>query len=184
MKDGIQAFADEVTLLRQELLDLKRSSLTKDEAKILNRQVAQGLADMTKVGATVQQTVLHSLATAALDVRRDAAHAATEAAKDAIREAHYESVGAAKEMRKAAGEARREAWRWFGGFWVWLASIGAAGALLGALAVMLVQGRGDAEEFGDYPGIYCRSAGGEFIDQSNGSRYCVFQVKPPSQNNE
>lgn len=180
MKDGIQAFADEVTLLRQELLDLKRSSLTKDEAKALNRHVAQGVADMTKVGATVQQTILHSLATAALDVRRDAAYAATEAAKDAIREAHYESVGAARDLRKAAGEARREAWRWFGGFWVWLASIGAIGAFLGALVVFWLQGRADAHRFGDYPNLYCSSAGGEFIEQTNGSRYCVFQVKPPA----
>jgi hypothetical protein len=177
MKDGIQAFADEVTLLRQELLDLKRSSLTKDEAKALNRHVAQGVADMTKVGATVQQTLLHSLATAALDVRRDAAHAATEAAKDAIREAHYESVSAARDLRKAAGEARREAWRWFGGFWVWLASVGATGALLGALAVMSLQGRADARRFGDYPKLYCTSAGGEIVKQDNGSSFCAIWIE-------
>ena len=44
MKDGTRAFADEVTLLRQELLDLKRSSLTNNEAKTLNHHVAQGVA--------------------------------------------------------------------------------------------------------------------------------------------
>ena len=32
-------------------------------------------------------------------------------------------------LSQAAGEARREAWRWFGGFWVWLASMLATGAL-------------------------------------------------------
>lgn len=178
-KDPMDAFVDEITLLRGELADLKRSSLNKDEAKLLNYHVAQGVTDMTKVAATVQKTILHSLATAALDLRRDAAHAATEAAKDAIREAHYESIAAARDLGKAAGEARREAWRWFGGFWVWLASVGAAGALLGVLTVFWMQGRADADRFGDYPGIHCRSAGGEFIDQANGSRYCVFQVKPP-----
>lgn len=181
MKDGIQAFADEVTLLRQELLDLKRSSLTKDEAKALNHHVAQGVASMTKVGATVQQTILHSLATAALDVRRDAAHAATEAAKDAIREAHYESIAAARDLGKAAGDARREAWRWFGGFWVWLASVGATGALLGALAVFWIQGRADAARFGEYPSIYCRAAGGQVVEQDNGTTFCAVWIKSASQ---
>ena len=99
-----------------------------------------------------------------------------------IREVHCDSIGAARDLRKAAGEARREAWRWFDGFWVWLASVGAAGALLGALAMFWMQGRADAARFGDYPSIHCRAAGGELIDQTNGSRYCVFQVKP--QNNE
>ena len=66
---------------------------------------------------------------------------------------------------QAAGEARREAWRWFGGFWVWLASIGAAGALIGALAVFWLQGRADAKAFGQYPSIYCTTAGGAFADQ-------------------
>lgn len=181
-KDPAFALVDEITLLRNELRDLKRSSLDRSEAEALHEMVAEGIERMFKVGPAVQQRIEHSLATAALDVRRDASHAATEAARDAIREAHYESVGAARDLRKAAGEARREAWRWFGGFWVWLTSVGTAGALIGALTVMLVQGRGDAQEFGDYPGIYCRSAGGEFIDQNNGSRYCVFQVKLPDNN--
>lgn len=179
MKDTFQILADEITLIRKDIETLQRTSLSRDEAQGLNAAVAQSLDRMTKVGATVQQTILHSLATAALDVRRDAAHAATEAAKDAIREAHYESIGAAKDLHKAAGEARREAWRWFGGFWVWLASVGATGAFLGALAVFWLQGRADAHRFGDYPSLYCSSAGGELIDQNNGSRYCVFQVKPP-----
>jgi len=180
VKDPVDQIVDEITLLRREVADLRRFSLDRSEAEALHGMVAEGIERMAKVGPAVQQRILHSLATAALDVRHDAAHAATEAAKDAIREAHYESVGAARDLRKAAGEARREAWRWFGGFWVWLASIGATGALVGALAVFWLQGRADAHRFGDYPNLYCSSAGGEFIEQTNGSRYCVFQVKPPT----
>lgn len=180
VKDPFEILADEITLIRRQIDHLQRTSLSKDDALSLHELVAEGIDRMLKVGPAVQQRIEGSLATAALDVRRDAAHAATEAAKDAIREAHYESAAAARDLRKAAGEARREAWRWFGGFWVWLTSIGAAGALLGALAVFWMQGRADAAKFGDYPSIHCRAAGGELVNQSNGSRYCVFQVKPPT----
>ena len=121
------------------------------------------------------------LAQTALDVRAHAVEAAQSAAREAIEKSHAESLKAAKSLSQAAGEARREAWRWFGGFWVWLASIGAAGALIGALAVFWLQGRADAKAFGQYPSIYCRSAGGAFADQRDGSRYCIFMVSPPTQ---
>ncbi len=182
VKDPVESLVDELTLLRREVADLRRFSLDRSEAEALHGMVAEGIERMAKVGPAVQQRIEQSLAKAAIDVRRDAAHAATEGAKIAIREAHYESIAAARDLGKAAGEARREAWRWFGGFWVWLASVGATGALLGALAVMSLQGRADAHKFGSYPSIYCRSAGGDLIDQTNGSRYCVFQVKPPTPN--
>ena len=107
--------------------------------------------------------------------------AAQGAAREAIEKSHAESLKAAKSLSQAAGEARREAWRWFGGFWVWLASIGAAGALIGALAVFWLQGRADAKAFGQYPSIYCTPAGGAFADQRDGSRYCIFMVSPPTQ---
>ncbi|SDM01131.1 hypothetical protein, partial [Paracoccus chinensis] len=78
-------------------------------------------------------------------------------------------------------EARRQAWRYFGGFWVWLASIGAAGALLGALLVFWLQGRADAREFGQYPRIYCLSAGGQIATNPEGRRFCGVWIDPPPQ---
>jgi len=101
--------------------------------------------------------------------------------QERIRESHAEILQTARSLSQAAGEARREAWRWFGGFWVWLTSIGAAGALIGALAAFWITGRGDAKAFGQHPRIYCLSAGGEFADQRDGSRYCIFMVSPPTQ---
>lgn len=47
-----------------------------------------------------------------------------------------------------------------------LASVKAAGALLGALAVFWIQGRADAGQFGDYPGIHYRAAGGQVVEQN------------------
>ena len=134
--------------MRRQIELLQRTSLDRKEAEKLNAVVAQGLDRMAKVGPALQQRIEQSLATAALDLRQHTAYAATEGAKEAIREAQMESTKAAKDLRKAAGEARREAWRWFGGFWVWLASVGAAGALLGALAMFWLQGHADAKAFG------------------------------------
>ena len=181
VKDPFEILADEITLIRRQIDQLQRTSLDRKEAEKLNTVVAQGLDRMAKVGPALQQRIEQSLATAALDLRQHTVYAATEGAKEAIREAQLESIKAAGDLRKAAGEARREAWRWFGGFWVWLVSAVLTGALLGVLGMVWLQGRADAREFGKYPSIHCRAAGGELLDQTNGSRYCVFQVKPPAQ---
>ena len=102
----------------------------------------------------------------------------TEAAESAVRDLldknHAETLKAAKSLSQAAGEARREAWRWFGGFWVWLASVGALSALLAVLATVWITGRGDAREFGKYPRIYCSPAGGEDLSNTAGREGCMF----------
>lgn len=117
VKDPFEILADEITLIRRQIDQLQRTSLDRKEAEKLNAVVAQGLDRMAKVGPAVQSRIEQSLATAALNLRQHTVYAASEGAKEAIREAHLESVKAAGDLRKAAGEARREAWRWFGGFW-------------------------------------------------------------------
>ena len=107
--------------------------------------------------------------------------AATDAASRAIEKSHAETSSAARDYAKAAGEARREAWRYFGGFWVWLASVGAGGAILGLLAAFLIMGRGDAREFGQYPQVYCTTAGGQIVEQDDGSSFCAIWIDRPSQ---
>lgn len=181
VKDPFEILADEITLIRREMEKLQRTSLSKKEAQAMNELIATGVERMINVGPAVQKRLELSLAQAALDVRAHAVEAAQSAAREAIEKSHTESLKAAKSLSQAAGEARRQAWRYFGGFWVWLASIGATGALIGALAVFWLQGRADAKAFGQYPRIYCLSAGGRFVDQSDGSRYCIFMVSPPTQ---
>ena len=179
VKDPFEILADEITLIRRQIDQLQRTSLDRKEAEKLNAVVAQGLDRMAKVGPAVQSRIEQSLATAALDLRQHTVYAATEGAKEAIREAHLESIKAAGDLRKAAGEARREAWRWFGGFWVWLASVGATGFALGLLAMFLLQGRADASKFGQSPRIFCKSAGGETMSNDAGDKACVFWIDTP-----
>lgn len=180
VKDPFEILADEITLIRRQIDQLQRTSLDRKEAEKLNAVVAQGLDRMAKVGPAVQQRIEQSLATAALDLRQHTVYAATEGAKDAIREAQLESIKAAGDLRKAAGEARREAWRWFGGFWVWLASAVLTGFALGLLAMFLLQGRADAHKFGQSPSIFCKWAGGETMSNKAGDKACVFWLKPPA----
>ncbi|MDQ2068222.1 hypothetical protein Q9295_17825 [Xinfangfangia sp. CPCC 101601] len=184
IKDPIQAFVDEITLLRNELADLKRTSLSKDEAAAINKTILTGVERMSQVGPVVQKVIQHDLAKTALDVRAHAVEAAQSAAREAIEKSHAESLKAAKSLSQAAGEARRQAWRYFGGFWVWLTSVGATGALLGALMMFWLQGRADAHKFGDYPNIYCRSAGGEIAQNTDGRRFCGIWIDPPAQQAE
>ena len=180
VKDPFEILADEITLIRRQIDQLQRTSLDRKEAEKLNAVVAQGLDRMAKVGPAVQSRIEQSLATAALDLRQHTVYAATEGAKEAIREAHLESVKAAGDLRKAAGEARREAWRWFGGFWVWLTSAVLTGALLGVLAMVWLQGRADARKFGQSPSTFCKWAGGETMFHNTGDKACVFWLERPS----
>ena len=181
VKDPFEILADEITLIRRQVDHLQRTSLDKDEAEAFNVRVAEVLNSLAEVAPALQKVMQRDLAQAALDVRRHAVEAAQGAAREAIEKSHAESLKAAKDLSRAAGEARREAWRWFGGFWVWLVSIGATGALIGALAVFWLQGHADAKAFGEYPRIFCTSAGGQIVTNPEGRRFCALWVDPPTQ---
>lgn len=180
-KDTFQILADEITLIRLDMERLQRTSLNKDEAKALNQEVAKGVQLMANAAPAVYEAISARLDLAIDKIRREAVTAAREAASGAIEKSHAESLDAARSLSKAAGEARREAWRYFGGFWVWLASVGAAGVVLGLLVAFWMTGRGDAREFGDYPGVYCTTAGDEIVTNPEGRQFCAMWIDPPPQ---
>ena len=179
--DPFLVLVDDIGALRRQIENLQRTSLDRDEAEHLNATIAKSLDNMAQTGKRLEQRLEGQLQLATAKTNRAAIEAAQDAARGAIRESHAEILQTARSLSQAAGEARREAWRWFGGFWVWLTSIGAAGALIGALAAFWITGRGDAKAFGQHPRIYCTIAGGTFADQRDGSRYCIFMVSPPTQ---
>lgn len=178
-KDPFQALVDEITLIRGEVATLQRTSLSKDEAKILNQEVAKGLTQMTRTSAAVQQAIEGKLTTAVADIRDGAIRAAHTAAGEAIETTRAEVLVAANSLSVAAGEARREAWRYFGGFWVWLTAMLALGGLVGALASFWITGHADANAFGKFPGIYCAGAGGQTVKASGGGTFCAIWINPP-----
>ena len=179
--DPFLVLVDDIGALRRQIENLQRTSLDRDEAEHLNAIIAQSLDNMAQTGKRLEQRLEGQLQLATAKTHRAAIEAAQDAARGAIRESHAEILQTAKSLSQAAGEARREAWRWFGGFWVWLASIGAAGALIGALAVFWLQGRADAKAFGQHPRIYCTTAGGQVVTNAEGRRFCAFWIDQPPQ---
>jgi len=138
-KDPFQMLVDEVTLARQEIQKLQRTSLNRDEAEDLNQVITKGQADMLDVSKAVEAKIKDAVANAVMGIEGKTIDAARTAAMAAILETRQESLKVAQELSDAAGEARKQAWRYFGGFWVWLVSVGALGAFVGAITTMAVQ---------------------------------------------
>jgi len=180
-KDKFQILADELTLIRKDMDRLQRTSLDKDEAKKLNQIVTAAVLKMAKTAEDAPGEIQGALEADRDQMARSATQAATRAAESAMAGIRHDLDNERAKLSQAAGEARREAWRWFGGFWVWLASMLATGALLGALATVWLTGRSDAREFGQFPGIYCGGAGGQVVEQNDGSSYCAVWIKTPDQ---
>jgi hypothetical protein len=147
-KDPFQELVDELTALRRSIEHIARTSLNKDEAKKLNQIVTAAVLKMAKAAEDAPGEIQGAL----------------EADRNQM----------ARSATQAAGEARREAWRWFGGFWVWLVSVGVTGVVIGVLGMAWIQGRGDAREFGQFPRIYCSPAGGEDLSNTAGREGCMF----------
>jgi len=140
-KDPFQVLADEVTLIRGEIERLQRTSLDKDEAKALHKVVAKGVADLNQILPTLERSIQHQLFDSREIIREEAVMGARGAAETAIVQSHARSLEEAAKLAQAAGEARRQAWMYFGGFWVWLAFVGTLGCLLGVLGTLaIVQG--------------------------------------------
>lgn len=180
-KDPFQELVEELTALRRSIEHIARTSLDKDEAKKLNQIVTAAVLKMAKAAEDAPGEIQGALETDRDQMARSATQAATKAAESAMAGIRHDLDNERAKLSQAAGEARREAWRWFGGFWVWLASVGATGALLGALAAFWITGRGDAREFGQFPSIYCGTAGGQVVEQDNGSSYCAIWINRPEQ---
>ena len=180
-KDPFQILADELTLIRKDMDQLQRTSLSKDEAQALHQIVAQAVKNMQQATKAAPGEIQGALKADRDQMARSATQAATKAAESAMAGIRHDLDNERAKLSQAAGEARREAWRWFGGFWVWLASMLATGAVIGALAMAWIAGRGDAREFGQFPSIYCGTAGGQVVEQDNGSSYCAIWINRPDQ---
>ena len=180
-KDPFQILADELTLIRKDMDQLQRTSLDKDEAKKLNQIVTAAVLKMAKAAEDAPGEIQGALEADRDQMARSATHAATRAAESAMAGIRHDLDNERAKLSQAAGEARREAWRWFGGFWVWLASMLATGAVIGALAMAWIQGRGDAREFGQFPGVYCGPAGGQRMETDTWV-YCAVPIREKTPN--
>jgi len=130
---------EELKALRETIEHLQRNSLNRAEAEDLNQVITKGQADMLDVSKAVEAKIKDAVANAVIGIEGKTIDAAKNGAVGAIRETREESLRVAQELSDATGEARKQAWRYFGGFWVWLAAAIALGAFLGTLATVAMQ---------------------------------------------
>lgn len=175
-KDSFQILADELTLIRGEIDRLQRTSLDKDEAERLHKIVSEKADQMLKMGPLFEQAVDRKLSRSMVEISENAARAAQSAAEGAVTHSHGQAAKAAETLLQDARKARMLALRQSGGFWGWSVSIGALGAVLGILGAWLIQGHTDARAFGEYPNIFCTSAGGYKITTSDDVEYCAVPL--------
>jgi hypothetical protein len=180
-KDPFEELVEELTALRRSVEHIARTSLDKDEAETLNQIVTAAVLKMAKATEDAPGEIQGALKADRDQMAHSATQAATRAAESVLTEIRRDLADERARLSQAAGEARREAWRWFGGFWVWLASMLATGALLGALTAFWIGGTIAARDFGDYPEVFCGSAGGQVVQQDNGSSYCAIWINRPEQ---
>ena len=181
VKDPFQILADELTLIRRDMDELRRTSLDKDEAESLNEVVANAVDHMRRAAAQAPERLKEALRIDRNRMAEDALQSAREAARGAVEGVRAELVAARQDHARAAGEARREAWRWFGGFWVWLAAMLAMGAVLGALAALWIGGTISARDFGQFPRVFCSSAGGQVVERDDGASFCAVWIERPKE---
>ena len=178
-KDAVQELVDEITLVRGEVKQLQRTSLSRDEAKALNAHVAQALAQMKALAAGAPQAVRNAIWTDLRQLDQTTSQAASKAAGQAVKDVREDLRAERANLLRASERAHRAAWRFEGGVWAWMAATLATGALLGALAALWMTGKDDAREFGRFPRIYCEDAGGTIFADTDGRRFCGIWIDPP-----
>jgi len=112
-KDPFQILADELTLIRKDMDQLQRTSLNKDEAKKLNQIVTAAVMKMAKATDDAPGEIQGALEADRDQMARSATQAATRAAESAMAGIRHDLDNERAKLSQAAGEARREAWRWF-----------------------------------------------------------------------
>ena len=168
---------DQVRLLRQDVADLTATATTRKEAAALRASVqasAQEAQDRSAKTLKLAERVINETYHANLAAARDGAAKAVAGLQDEVRQA-------ANAMRLEALKGGRQALFWSGGVLAVFGGLVALGGLLGALGHFWLQGRADARAFGERPGIFCKAAGGTVVTNDDGSSYCAFWIKHPSE---
>ena len=108
-KDTFQILADEITLIRGEVQQLRRSSLDKGDAEYLNAEVSEALNRMGTAAANAPRDLMRALETDRAETSRLAVQSATQAAQRAVEGVQGKLEAERQEYAQKLSEARREA---------------------------------------------------------------------------
>ena len=168
----IADLTDQVRLLRQDVGNLTATATTKAEAARLMARIEKASGE----AFAHAQEVIDASEHLGRQMHQDSASAAQVAAERAIKGLEHEISAAANHMRLESVRSSKEALHRFGGGLAVFGGIAALGGVLGIVALLLIQGRGDAREFGKHPEVFCTSAGGEIATNSDGRRFCGIWI--------
>ena len=172
----INDLTDQVRLLRQDVAVLTATATTKKEAAALRAAVQASVKEAQDRSAKVldaAERVIDRSYQANLQAARDGAAKAVAGLQDEVRQA-------ANRMRLEALKGSRQALYWSGGVFAVAGGLVALGALLGVLGHIWLQGRANAQAFGQRPWVFCEAAGGQLAISDSGRQFCAIWVDPPA----
>ena len=107
--DPFQILADELTLLRHDMDELRRPSPSKDEDEALNQIVAKAVADMRQATRKAPQAIRSGLKIDRDELASATTDAAGEATTGVLRGIHGQCGEERTRFARAAGEIRKAA---------------------------------------------------------------------------
>ena len=180
-KDPFQQLVDEITLIRGEVQQLRRSSLDKDEAEKLHELVVESVERMTEAAVGARRGVRQDLEADRAQTRAEAVRSATAAAQGAVEGVRGELEAERRSYAQALSDARREARRAKLTSWPIVAAFLATGALLGVLMAYGLETAKSLLSLDREVRIACGITVGQVVEQDDGSSYCASWIVTPDQ---
>ena len=180
-KDTFQILADEITLIRGEMQQLRRSSLNKDEAQSLNELVVEAVDKMTGAAIAAPRAIRDDLKADRDQTARRAIESATAAAQRAVEGVRGQLEAERREYADCLSEARRAARRAKLLSWPIVAALLATGALLGVLTAYGTETAKSVLSLDREVRIACGITVGQVVERDDGSSYCATWIVTPDQ---
>ena len=180
-KDPVQQLIDEITLIRGEVKELKRTSLNREEAQTLNELVTEAVDRMTEAAVEARRGVRDDLKADRDKTARLAVQSATAAAQGAVEGVRAKLEAERQDYAQRLSEARREARRAKLLSWPIVTALLATGALLGVLTLYGMETAKSLLSLDREVRIACGITVGQVIERDDGSSYCATWIITPDQ---
>lgn len=182
-EDLFDILSGELTALRRSVEHYGGASLSKNEARDLNKTLLKAVNRMEQAANAAPAALVEAFGHDRAKTIQKTKEATAEAAESVLQDVRRELAEERQKFAQAAGEARKEAWRYFGGFWVWLAAILALGTFLGLLTAYVTETAESLLSTEQEVRIGCgRSWGsGQVVEMDNGASYCAHWLVTPDE---
>ena len=180
-KDPVQQLIDEITLIRGEVKELKRTSLDREEAQTLNELVTEAVDRMTEAAVEARRGVRDDLKADRDQTARLAVQSATAAAQGAVEGVKTELEAERRSYAQALSNARQEARRDRLRSWTWVGGLLATGALLGVLTAYGTETAKSVLSAEQEVRYGCGITVGQVVEQDDGSSFCATWLVTPEQ---